>query len=117
MPSTSQSQSQQQRPKYKKGKLYFNGLELCYNFNNDTGCSRRMLNETHCVDDRNFKRVHGCTWLQNGGKPCGLHHKKNKSFCCNKQVILCSIFVLFFKTSAKIPYFYMFVFFLQILLH
>ena len=89
VPSTSQSQSQsqaqQQRPKFNKGKLYFNGLELCYNFNNDTGCSRRMLNENHCVDDRNFKRVHGCTWLQNGGKPCGLPHKKINHFAATNK--------------------------------
>ncbi len=85
----STSQYQQQHPKIKgTGKfspLYFNGLELCFSYNKSTGCSCCMLDEIHCVDDRNFKRVHGCTWLQIGIKPCGLPHKK----LINEQVILC----------------------------
>ncbi len=80
---TTTAAPRQQTLKPKSGKkfspLHFNGLELCFNFNNTNGCTRRMLDDVHCVDNRNFKRIHGCTWVVND-KPCGQPHKKINHF-------------------------------------
>ncbi len=94
MPSTSQSQSQQQRPKNKRTNYILMALNFV-NFNNDTGCSRCMLNETHFVDDlisKEYMVVLGYKMVVSL-EVCLI----KKSFCCNKQVILCSSFVLILK--------------------